>query len=310
MRDGAATVSDDGLVLYANQRLADLLCVSLSRIVGFPFISFIPELSRPRYGAEMAEAGEGHTLEMDFRRGDGTTMPTLLGLFRLDVETDHLTCITITDLSAQKAQEGEISRLAKAQREHMIDLQAAVRALTEQANHDALTGLPNRDLLVDRLEQALIRARRMGTCTGVMFVDLDHFKRINDTLGHTAGDTVLWHVAATLRRTVRSMDTVARLGGDEFVVLCPDLRGPVDAVHISRRIVADLSRLSDSWAPAAGLTASVGVTLVDDGASTAEDMLHEADTAMYRAKSLGRNRTQIFQTAPHRRAHDRSIPIA
>ena len=108
----------------------------------------------------------------------------------------------------------------------MRELEQAQDALTEQATHDALTGLPNRSLLIDRLTQALALATRLETSVGLIFVDLDHFKEINDTGGHAAGDAVLREVAERLLSAVRPMDSVSRLGGDEFVVLLPALESP------------------------------------------------------------------------------------
>ena len=115
---------------------------------------------------------------------------------------------------------------------------AAQAALTEQATHDALTGLPNRSLLIDRLTQALALAERLGTSTGLIFVDLDNFKEINDTGGHAAGDAVLRQIAVRLLSAVRPMDSVSRLGGDEFVVLLPGLGSPEDARRGRARIAA------------------------------------------------------------------------
>jgi diguanylate cyclase (GGDEF)-like protein/PAS domain S-box-containing protein len=304
VRDGAATISEAGRVLFANQRLAQLLCLSVEELIGALFVSFVADRDLKRFRATTDETGEGRTIEVGVRGNDGKTVPTSIRLFHLQGETEHLTCITVTDLRSQRAQERKIRRLATVERLHLAALQTAVSDLTEQATHDALTGLPNRVLLIDRLEQTLLRAERTGTHTAVMFVDLDHFKEINDTSGHTAGDIVLCLVAAALRGVVRSLDTVARFGGDEFVIVCPDLHGYADAAEVSRRIVADIGRIADSCEHAAGLTASVGVSVVAGGPMSAERMLREADTAMYDAKSRGRNRVESFDTAHDREGDD------
>jgi GGDEF domain-containing protein len=158
-------------------------------------------------------------VELDLIDGNGVAIPVLIGASPLEVDGDELTCLTFTDLSAQRAQEDEISRLRDAQDERLADLEVAQAALVEQATHDALTGLPNRALLVDRIDQALSHAARSGRSIAVLFVDLDRFKHVNDTHGHAAGDIVLRRVAEQLLALVRPMDTVARIGGDEFVVL-------------------------------------------------------------------------------------------
>jgi diguanylate cyclase (GGDEF)-like protein len=147
---------------------------------------------------------------------------------------------------------------------------------------------------------------RTGKVTGVLFIDLDRFKQVNDTHGHTAGDAVLRRVAERLKGAVRPMDTIARVGGDEFVVLTPDLSGYMDAVDLGTRLVTELARPLDTDGGSGGLTASVGVSVVAAGNASAESMLHEADTAMYHAKSLGRNRAELFDAALGLQAHERA----
>jgi len=176
----------------------------------------------------------------------------------------------------------------------MTDLQAAQAALTEQATHDALTGLPNRVLLFDRINQALSQSHRSRRCTAVLFVDLDRFKQVNDSYGHAAGDALLRRVADTVAAALRPMDTVARIGGDEFIVLAPDLENHLQAVDLSNRLLAALSRRPDQAESGEGVAASIGISVSMGGRGTAEILLNEADTAMYRAKSLGGGRAEIF----------------
>ena len=188
----------------------------------------------------------------------------------------------------------------------MADLQDAQAALTKQATHDALTGLPNRKLLVDRIDQALSHSKRSGRCTAVFFVDLDRFKQVNDSRGHAAGDTVLRRVATQLASILRPMDTVARIGGDEFVVLAPDVESHLHAVDIGARIVAELCRRPDRGEEGDPVAASVGVSVSVGGRGTAEILLNEADKAMYRAKSLGGRRAEVFDAALGRQVQQRS----
>jgi diguanylate cyclase (GGDEF)-like protein len=187
----------------------------------------------------------------------------------------------------------------------MLELQAVQAALTEQVTHDALTSLPNRTLLVDRIEQALAVSKRTRRCTAVFFVDLDAFKQVNDTRGHAAGDVVLQRVAERLVAVLRPMDTVGRIGGDEFVVLAPEVDGPLHAAAMSARLIAELSR-DDAGGVVERVAASVGITVSVGGRGTAETLLHEADTAMYRAKSLGGGRAEMFDAALGRQAKQRA----
>ncbi len=175
------------------------------------------------------------------------------------------------------------------------DRKKAERELEHRALHDTLTGLPNRSLALDRLQHCLSRRQEDGSCLAVLFVDLDHFKRINDSFGHEAGDQVLVTMAQRLSRAVRPADTVARLAGDEFVVLCPDIASHRDAARVA-------SRLLDEMAPAIALkddkvfvSASVGIAIATDNCS-AEKLIGSADIAMYEAKSSGRGQFQLFDS--------------
>ncbi len=291
MQDGAMTVSSSGLILYANRRLGELLSCSTDTVVGAPLTRFMPG------GIPAGSSGESELAD-----ADGQPVPVLVGSSLLDVDGDELTCLTFTDLTAQKAQESEIARLSWAQAARLDELQAAQSALTEQVTHDALTGLPNRALVVDRIDQALAVSKRSRQCTAVLFVDLDFFKHVNDTRGHAAGDTVLQRVAERLVSVLRPMDTVGRIGGDEFVVLAPEVDGHLHAADLGTRLIAELAR-GDTIIPL--VTASIGVSVSVGGRGNAETLLHEADTAMYLAKSLGGGRTEMFDAALGRQARKR-----
>jgi diguanylate cyclase (GGDEF)-like protein len=167
-----------------------------------------------------------------------------------------------------------------------------VNAMAHQALHDGLTGLPNRALFLDRLEHALARAMRAGGEVAVLFLDLDRFKTVNDSLGHAAGDQLLQTVAGRIAGCMRAADTAARLGGDEFAVLLEDLTSHHEAVRVAERILAAL----DEPIPVAGREVFVGTSIgVATGASGAEDLLRDADVAMYRAKAQGKGRYAIFE---------------
>ena len=165
------------------------------------------------------------------------------------------------------------------------------------AYHDALTGLPNRHLFVDRLDNALTRAQRTEETLAVLFIDIDHFKSINDSLGHTAGDVLLRTIALRLRSTLRTEDTVARLGGDEFTVLVSGVKDPNDLLRLAQKLHSTIKVSVEVASRELTVSASIGVGLYPQDGETAEQLLRNADLAMYRAKELGRDRTQFYTAA-------------
>ena len=175
------------------------------------------------------------------------------------------------------------------------------RTLVRQAQHDALTGLPNRLLLQDRLHQALQLARRTGGCLAVMFLDLDHFKQVNDRQGHDVGDELLRWVAQSVLGAVRASDTVCRLGGDEFVVLLPQIHVAEDAAEVARHILAAVSQPYWIGAVRLQMSFSIGIAVFPDDGDDEAALMRRADTAMYAAKREGRNGLRFH------RAHDTDL---
>jgi diguanylate cyclase (GGDEF)-like protein len=177
--------------------------------------------------------------------------------------------------------------------------------LTHQALHDPLTGLPNRALFLDRLGVALDRCRRSGAAVAVLFLDVDNFKRVNDSLGHAAGDRVLVGLADRLRTMLRPMDTVCRYGGDEFTLLLEDLDNEREVALIAERISQAAALPIRLELGATEVTVSIGIAVVSDPDAAADTVIREADAAMYRAKRSGPSHFELFDEGSRRRAMER-----
>ncbi len=183
-----------------------------------------------------------------------------------------------------------------------VQMQNQVREL---AFYDPLTGLPNRRLVLDRLSQQMLRARRAQSRLALLFIDLDHFKLVNDALGHTVGDWLLQTVAQRIQRCVRASDTPARIGGDEFVVVLPDLQDPQSAVAVAEKIRRELEQ---AFLPPQGtalhISASIGVVIYPDHAQNEKDLLRLGDEAMYQAKKESRNAVVLCEVTALRHTGD------
>jgi len=179
--------------------------------------------------------------------------------------------------------------------------------MSRLAQHDSLTDLPNRMLFNDRLTQAISLAVRQGKQLAVMFVDLDHFKKINDSLGHGMGDKLLQSVAGRLVGCVRRTDTVSRLGGDEFVVLLSQVEHGEDAAFSARKILRALALPHTIDGKSLDVSVSIGVSTYPNDGPDAESLMNKADTAMYEAKQIGRNNFQFFRRDMHARLADRQL---
>ncbi len=212
------------------------------------------------------------------RRKNGEIYPEWLTITQVkdDFGGEHKYAGVFSDISERKESEEQIRALAY---------------------YDALTGLPNRRLFQDRLGLALPQMRRHKQKLAVMFIDLDLFKRINDTLGHDVGDGVLCEMAERLKECVREGDTVSRMGGDEFTILQPDIKDAANAVQLATRIITSLRKPFTTGGHELMVTSSIGIALYPNDGETADDLTKNADTAMYRAKDLGRNNYQLYTDA-------------
>jgi len=182
---------------------------------------------------------------------------------------------------------------------------AAEQRILHLASHDALTGLPNRDLLRDRMQQAIMQARRNNKPAALLFIDLDQFKTINDSLGHDMGDLLLQAVALRLVAGVRSEDTVARQGGDEFIVLLPNMSYAQDAGLLAQKLLADLQLSFQIHDKELHISASIGIAVFPDDGEEVDTLLKNSDIAMYHAKEVGRNNYQFFTPKMNQLAAER-----
>jgi len=191
-------------------------------------------------------------------------------------------------------------------------LSAALRRIQSElrlaflAQFDALTGLPNRALLSDRFSQMIVRASRHGSSLGVLFIDLDDFKLVNDTLGHAGGDELLKESARRLQESVRSGDTVARISGDEFAIILAELARPDDAALVAQKVIERLSAPVEVNGQEVFVTASIGIATFPADGDDAESLLGAADAAMYRVKQSGRNAYQFFTAEINQRTRARA----
>ena len=192
---------------------------------------------------------------------------------------------------------GVVENTLNDEREQRLQLKEMKQKYQHLAHHDMLTGLPNRSLLTDRLQQMLAQAKRSITHGALLYLDLDKFKPINDTLGHDIGDLVLKEIAQRLQTAVRESDTIARIGGDEFVVLLPVIETPVDALTVAEKIRLALEQTFEINGNVINIGCSIGIAVYPEHGADEISLMKNADTAMYLAKQNGRNNVQMFHGA-------------
>ncbi|MBF8743177.1 PAS domain S-box protein [Pseudomonas guariconensis] len=281
-----------GRYLEVNDGFCRLTGYSAAEVIGrsvYEIGIWADEKQRAALLTELKEHGRVHHREMLGRNKRGDILTVEVSVEPLSLNEADCLLLTARDVSQLKNAQAQIRHLAY---------------------HDPLTNLPNRALLMDRLSQQIALLKRHNLRGALLFLDLDHFKHINDSLGHPVGDTVLKIITARLEASVRLEDTVARLGGDEFVVLLSGLEGSREQVEHKVRDLADTLRelLAEPMSldgQRLQVTPSIGVALIPDHGATPADLLKRADIALYRAKDSGRNTTQLFHTTMQKAASER-----
>ena len=271
----------DGRLLDCNPRTAEFLGIPHEQLDGMHLTELHDESDAFLRSLvdDVMDRGEGLSIRINYRAGDGRIIPAEVSTSRIQLDTGNMLLCIARDISERENAAERIQHLAY---------------------HDTLTDLPNRTLLTDRVNRALARARRTHQIGALLFLDLDKFKRINDSLGHSVGDELLKELARRLRRALREEDTVARLGGDEFVVLLEGLGQRQDrAVEKAREIAEKVRGIFVDEYRLDGhelyVTASIGIVTFPHDGDTVDTLLRHADTAMYHAKGAGRDGARVFE---------------
>jgi diguanylate cyclase (GGDEF)-like protein/PAS domain S-box-containing protein len=276
---------ENGLLSFINPRTEDLLGYKSEELIGKHWSTLVPESQRGKVSDESSTRPEGKESQYEtiLLNKEGEEVPVIASARPIFEEGEFVGVISaFTDITDRKNAEAQL----------LFD-----------ALHDGLTGLPNRVLFDDRLTHVIARANRHKDYNyAVLFMDLDRFKVINDSLGHSLGDELLISVGQRLSQCVRSVDTVARFGGDEYVILLDDISGMGEALLIVNRIQSELRKPFRIHDHTVFTTASIGIVTNSEECHSPEDIIRDADTAMYRAKTYGKDRLEIFDSEMRRDA--------
>ncbi len=265
----------NGVVLYANVQANKLFAPKGDSLVGDKIQRYCSQNIgfHQKFVTAIKEHGHVDNLELMLKKGDGSKFWASISSQKVYYDQDTAIITSISDLTERKRYEDQ---------------------LFKQANFDNLTGLPNRGLAFDRLQLAINRAKREDFKVALILLDLDHFKSVNDSLGHSAGDQLLNLIAGRMRDCVRNGDTVARLGGDEFTLILPELTDAMEARLIAQKIITACTTPLLIEGHEVHLSASIGITIYPDDGKKQEILLNNADTAMYMCKKQGRNHFRFY----------------
>ncbi|TAN83936.1 MAG: diguanylate cyclase, partial [Gallionella sp.] len=282
VQEGIILIDPDGIIENANPATSRIFGYTLDELIGHHIEMLMPKTGETKYEPctwEEMINGEnsvvGHCREVVAIHSDGRQFPLEINVAGMELEgLKHFVGI-VRDITERKIAEGK---------------------LTQMALYDHLTGLPNRTNFFDRLEFSLSHARRNQSVLALLFIDLDGFKKINDTLGHAMGDRLLKEVAQRLRANTRGSDTVARMGGDEFTVILNNLQDIEDATCIAEKLIKAMNQPIDLDGNTYNIGASIGIAAYPDHAGNMDELINAADSAMYQAKANGKNKYEISKT--------------
>jgi diguanylate cyclase (GGDEF)-like protein/PAS domain S-box-containing protein len=279
--DAIVVTDGKGRIKEVNTQLERLFKYSAGELIGHPIEILIPERFRLVHLAHGTAYDDhayvrlmGPKRELFGLRKDGVEFPVDIMLSPVEAPQGLFVLAVIRDITERKQKDAEMSHLSQ---------------------HDVLTDLPNRLLLKDRLTQAISLARRNHGQLAVLFLDLDGFKHVNDSLGHAIGDKLLRSVAARLSACVRKSDTVSRQGGDEFVILLSEVKNAADAAISAAKIITELKREHTIGEHRLHITVSIGISAYPNEGEDADMLINNADRAMYHAKQCGRDNYQFFR---------------
>jgi len=300
-------VMDDGRISYINSAgLKMLKAAHKDEVVGHHLAHFLHDNYKDILTGDIRElvAEEDILIPVRFVDLSQNQIDAEIGVTILDSGRGQKFMIEARDITAHNRAvtalrqsienlENRVKERTHALQEEVSERRRAEETLRHVASHDGLTDLPNRALMMDRLEKAISRAKRNRNTCAVLFLDLDGFKTINDTLGHDYGDQVLRATAARLTACIRDDDTVARFGGDEFILVLSDLNTADDALPIAAKILTAVSQPIEAYGHMAHVGVSIGIALYPDHDDTAEGLIKAADKAMYGVKEGGKNNFAI-----------------
>lgn len=283
--DGIITITESGEIQGFNPAAEKIFGYARQEVLGQNVKVLMPEPVRSEHDGYMSRyisTGQAHIIGVPGRevtavRKNGELFPMELSASEMVLRGERYFVGIVRDVTERKLAEYKITHLA---------------------HHDYLTDLPNRALFLDRLEQSIALAKRSAYKEAVLFLDLDGFKQVNDTLGHGKGDLLLQEVALRLKKVIRSSDTVARVGGDEFTFVLNNISNDEHATLVARHILATLAEPFDLQGQVCHVGGSIGISIYPDDAQDCSMLLHQADEAMYLAKQSGKNTYKFYRELP------------